>query len=175
MILCPSPPAAAPSAKPWAWTAATRPPPPTRPSWPCVTGPLKTSPKTAVFGQRFFFVRRAGRRRTSGRMPRRERRGIFRKLGENGRFHVRLRQNAVCPGRIVYRNTCIHKCVKPCIFSRIWHKTVIFTLLLVVRESIMKTEFLHRFNIVFFKTGSVNLWNSSRPVWPGPWNPAISW
>ena len=132
-------------------------------------------PKTAVFGQRFFFVRRTGRRRTSGRMLRRERRDIFRKMGENGRPHVRRRQNAVCPGRIVYRNTCIHKCVKPCIFSRIWHKTVIFTLLLVVRESIMKTEFLHRFNIVFFKTGSVNLWNSSRPVWPGPWNPAISW
>ena len=175
MILCPSPPAAAPSAKPWAWTAATRPPPPTRPFWPCGTGPLKTSPKTAVFGQRFFFVRRTGRRRTSGRMPHRSRRGIFRKLGENGRFHVRLRQNAVCPGRIVYRNTCIHKCIKPCIFLRIWYKTVIFTLLLVVRESIMKREFLHRFNIVFFKTGSVNLWNSSRPVWPGPWNPAISW
>lgn len=33
-------------------------------------------PKTAVFGQRFFFVRRAGRRRTSGRMPHRSRRGI---------------------------------------------------------------------------------------------------
>ena len=26
-------------------TASTRPPPPTRPSWPCVTGPLKTSRK----------------------------------------------------------------------------------------------------------------------------------
>ena len=39
-------------------------------------------PKTAVFGQRFFFARRNGRRLTSVRMPRRERRGIFRKMGK---------------------------------------------------------------------------------------------
>ena len=101
--------------------------------------------------------------------------GHFPENGKSVRSHVRCRRNSVRPKRIVYRNTCIHKCAKPCIFLRIWHKTVIFTLLLVLRESIMKTEFLHRFNIVFFKTGSVNLWNSSRPVWPGPWNPAISW
>ena len=76
--------------------------------------------------------------------------GHFPENGKSGRSHVRCRRNSVRPKRIVYRNTCIHKCAKPCIFLRIWHKTVIFTLLLFLRKSIIKIDFLHRFNIVFF-------------------------